>query len=168
MTDVGQDDPPIGKRVRAGKKPVQTPMQRALGLLTRREHSRKELILKLAARGVDADEAAQAVQRLQQAGWQDDHRFAEALLRSRVGNGYGPVRIRAELATHGLDTDVVARIVDAYEGDWDEDARSLVERRFGGVSAPDRKLRHKAAEFLLRRGFTNEQARRASRFDQDD
>ena len=41
-----------------------TPVQRALGLLTRREHSRKELTRKLAARGVEKEDAQAAVARL--------------------------------------------------------------------------------------------------------
>src|ERR1700741_3450775 len=77
--------------------------QRALGLLTRREHSRKELIRKLTSRGMDAAEVDSAVANLARDGWQNDARFAESLVRARSSGGYGPARIRAELATHGLD-----------------------------------------------------------------
>ena len=80
-----------------------TPAQRALGLLVRREHSRPELARKLRARGVPAEEATAAVGKMAASGWQDDARFACSLARSRVAGGYGPVRIRAELASHGLD-----------------------------------------------------------------
>src|SRR5688572_10908200 len=82
-----------GKRKRGQE---QSPTQRALGFLVRREHSRKELTRKLNSRGLDATEAAAAVERLAGQGWQDDARFAESLVRSRAGNGYGPIRIRAE------------------------------------------------------------------------
>ena len=85
------------------RRPPPTPTQRALGLLTRREHSRRELERKLTARGVDAGDAQAAVAKLADAGWQDDARFAESLLRSRIASGYGPRHIRAELGTHGLD-----------------------------------------------------------------
>ena len=77
-----------------------TPTQRALGLLVRREHSRRELTRKLTARGVERDDAVAAVDKLEAAGWQDDSRFAESLVRSRATNGYGPVRIRAELGMY--------------------------------------------------------------------
>ena len=50
------------------RRPEPTPVQRALGLLTRREHSRDELVRKLKQRGVEADDAAAAVDRLAEAG----------------------------------------------------------------------------------------------------
>lgn len=144
------------------RRPEPTPVQRALALLTRREHSGQELARKLVARGIDAHEARAAVERLAGAGWQDDTRFAELLVRSRAGNGQGPVRIRAELGTHGLDREVIAAALDASGQDWVENARALVLRRFGHGVAHDRFLQRKAADFLVRRGFTSDQVRAAS------
>ncbi|KRA74914.1 recombinase RecX [Lysobacter sp. Root667] len=150
----------------------QSATQRALGLLTRREHSRKELQRKLTSRGMDAAEVETAVETLSGLGWQDDARFAESLVRSRAGSGYGPIRLRAELATHGLDSEAIARALDSYQGDWLENARDLVRRRFAGLSgeagSEDLALRRKAADFLIRRGFDGERVRKATRFDPDD
>jgi regulatory protein len=87
---------------RKPRRPEATPAQRALGLLVRREHSRKELTRKLLARGVAAEDAAAAVARMSEAGWQDDGRFACSLARTRAAAGYGPQWIRAEQATQGL------------------------------------------------------------------
>lgn len=152
-----------GKR----RRPELTPAQRALGLLVRREHSRKELTRKLTARGVEAEDAQAAVERMTAEGWQDDARFAELLVRSRANNGYGPVRIRAELGMHGLDRDIIVAAMDAYDGDWAENARDLARRRFPG-RLDDRAIQRKAADFLLRRGFGGDQVRAAIRFDEDD
>lgn len=149
------------------RRPELTPQQRALGLLVRREHSRKELTRKLAARGVASDEAQAAVARMTDEGWQSDDRFAEQLVRSRANNGQGPIRIRAELAMHGLDRDAVAVAMDTYDGDWAENARDLVRRRFPG-GADDLAVRRKAADFLARRGFDGDQIRAAVRFDPDE
>ncbi len=137
--------------------------QRALGLLTRREHSRKELTRKLTSRGMDAAEVEAAVARLTQDGWQNDRRFAESLVRSRAANGYGPVRIRAELATHGLDREGIAAALDTFHGDWADTASDLVRRRYGPVAAFDPNQRRKAADFLIRRGFDPETVRVALR-----
>lgn len=153
-----------GKRKRGQE---QSPTQRALGFLVRREHSRKELTRKLTSRGLDATEAAAAVDRLAGQGWQDDARFAESLVRSRAANGYGPIRIRAELATHGLDRDAIAQAMDSYEGDWALIARELVQRRFG-ETLDDPAVRRRAADFLLRRGFDSEGVRAATRSEADD
>lgn len=152
-----------GKR----RRPELTPQQRALGLLVRREHSRKELARKLTSRGVQAEDAQAAVDRMTAEGWQDDARFAEQLVRSRANNGYGPLRIRAELGTHGLDREAVAAAMDSYDGDWAENARDLVRRRFPG-GADDPALRRKAADFLIRRGFSGDQVRSAARFDPEE
>lgn len=149
-------------------RPEPTPGQRALSLLTRREHSRKELTRKLTARGVDSADAERAVAKLADEGWQDDTRFAESLVRSRAGNGYGPIRLRAELGTHGLDRDAIARALDTFEGDWAQQARDLVRRRFGDRVYADRALQRKAAELLIRRGFAAEHVRAATRSDPDD
>lgn len=149
-------------------RPEPTPTQRALGLLVRREHSRRELTRKLAARGVEPEDATAAIDKLQAAGWQDDSRFAESLVRSRASTGYGPVRIRAELGMHALDREAVAAALETADVDWDELARDLARRRFGEDLAGDRDRQRKAADWLLRRGFTGAQVRAATRFDPDD
>ena len=143
-------------------------MQRAIGLLSRREHSRKELTRKLGARGVASEDAAAAVERLAAEGWQDDARFAESLARSRAGSGYGPIRIRAELGTHGVDRDVIAAALEPYAGEWRALAQEQVRRRYGPAVLDDPALRRKAADFLIRRGFDSDCVRAAVRFDVDD
>ena len=85
MNGAGGDGPiepseaiePEGPRpARSRKRPALSVTQRAIGLLTRREHSRKELVRKLTSRGMEAAEVATAVDRLAREGWQDDARFA--------------------------------------------------------------------------------------------
>jgi regulatory protein len=143
------------------RRPPPTATQRALGLLVRREHSRKELGRKLAARGVEPTEAQAAIDKLAEAGWQDDSRFAELLVRSRAASGYGPVHVRAELRMHGLDSDAVAAAMDGFDGDWNAIARDLVRRRFDAKATQALAGQRKAADFLLRRGFAMEQVRAA-------
>lgn len=140
-----------------------TPAQRALSLLVRREHSRPELLRKLAARGVEPDAAIEAVDKMTEAGWQDDGRFAASLARSRASTGYGPLRIEAELSTHRLDSAQITAAFDALaddgEADWPQRARDLLERRYDVAAfAGDPALRRKAVDFLLRRGFDAETA----------
>lgn len=141
--------------------------QRALGLLTRREHSRKELTRKLISRGMDAAEVESAVANLARDGWQNDTRFAESMVRARASGGYGPLRIRAELITHGLDREAIAAALDTFHGDWAEIASDLVRRRYGPVAAFDLNQRRKAADFLLRRGFDAVTVHAATRADCD-
>lgn len=161
---MGQDD---DKRGRRGGRPPPSAYQRAAGLLVRREHSRRELKRKLAARGVEADEAEAAVERLAGQGWQDDSRFAESLARSRAAAGYGPLRIRAELGTHGLAGEQIEAALAACEADWAENARQAIARRYSAAELADPGKRRKAAEFLFRRGFDHDSVHGAIRFDPD-
>lgn len=147
---------------RASRQPSAT--QRALGLLTRREHSRKELTRKLVSRGLEPQEVAAAVEKLADAGWQNDRRFAESLVRSRAHSGYGPLHIRAELAAHGLCTDAIGHALASFDGDWRELACDLVRRRYSRAEA-DLKIRRKAADLLIRRGFDGDCIRAATRCD---
>jgi regulatory protein len=157
-----------GRRRGRRPRPEPTPAQRALGLLVRREHSRKELVRKLRGRGVEAEDDDAAVARMAGEGWQDDTRFAEWLVRSRAATGYGPLHVRAELGTHGLDREAIAAAMETYEGDWRANARDLVRRRFGEAGPQDLAQRRKAADLLARRGFDADTIRAASRCDPDD
>ena len=136
-----------------------TPLQRALALLVRREHSRKELTRKLAERGIENEAASAAVDRLTGDGWQSDARFAEMLVRTRVANSQGPVRIRAELGSHGLDRDAIEAAMATFDGSWRQIAQDLASRRFGPDFISDLAHRRKAADFLYRRGFDGETVR---------
>jgi len=144
----------------AGNRP-RTPLQQALTLLTRREHSRSELTRKLRARGCSADEIEQTLARLVEQGWQSDPRFAEALIRHRAASGYGPRWIRAELGTHGLDDALIESALAGFEGDWSDLAWDLLTRRGLAPSDDDDTClpparRRKAMELLMRRGFERE------------
>ena len=170
MIEPPGDDAGTGRPRRRRGTTELTPAQRALGLLVRREHSSKELSRKLQARGVSRDDAKAAVARMSEAGWQSNERFAENLVRSRAAQGHGPIRIRAELATHGLGEDAIRAALDSIDEDWTRLARALVQRRFGEALFDDRALQRKAGEFLIRRGFSIDQMRRAtgaSPFDDD-
>ena len=163
-----RDDPESPK----SRRRETTPAQRALTLLVRREHSRQELTRKLQARGIADAEAAAAVERMAQAGWQDDSRFACSLARARSAAGYGPRRIRAELASHGLEAVAVeaafAALADAGDDDWAAHARDLVCRRHGRPEHLDLRTQRKVADFLLRRGFDGDSIRAALRDLPDD
>jgi regulatory protein len=137
------------------------PRRKAIELLSRREHSRRELVRKLAERGFAPAEVDEAVVELARQGWQDDARYAAALVRSRTQGGYGPVWIRAELRTHGLDEALIEAALDACEMDWARSARQLLCRRFGSQRASTRQELARRGAFLQRRGFELDDVRRA-------
>lgn len=149
------------------RRPPPDAGRRALGLLVRREHSRRELERKLTARGIDPAEAEAAVSKLAQRGWQDDGRFAASLVRTRTAAGFGPLRLRAELSSHGLDPTRIEAALAACPGNWAELAQAALRRRFSAADLADPGRRRKAAEFLFRRGFDHDSVHAALRYDPD-
>ena len=136
----------------AGQRPPRSALQQAVGLLSRREHSQKELARKLRERGVESSEIDAALERLADTGLQDQQRFADSLVRQRIAAGYGPHYLRAQLATHGLEEATIDAAIAAADPDWPELARELITRRFpDGLTDPGD--RRRAAALLQRRGF---------------
>jgi regulatory protein len=139
-----------------------------MGLLARREHSRRELRQKLDRGGYARDEAGEALDRLGEQHYQDDERFAEMLIRSRSAQGYGPMRLRAELKSHGLSDARIRSLLDAADTDWTTSAAAQLRRRYGSTGTADPAERVRRAQFLLRRGFPAATVRHVTHADVDD
>ncbi|MBL8298121.1 MAG: regulatory protein RecX [Rhodanobacteraceae bacterium] len=134
-------------------QPVVSAYGKALAMLSRREHSRRELERKLGRSGVAADAASSVLEQLQQQSFQSDERFAQLLVRSRVSRGQGPRRILAELRTHGIADEQARLVLDAEAEDWLALAQRIYRRRYGAMASRDPLETRKRAAFLLRRGF---------------
>lgn len=135
------------------KSPRRSAYDQALGLLARREHSARELKTKLRVGGQAGDDAERAVERLREQHYQDDDRFAAGLARRRAAQGYGPLRIQAELKSHGMGDAAIREAIAAAEADWEAVAAAQLRRHAGAKPAADAAGRAKRAAFLLRRGF---------------
>ena len=136
-------------------------LPRALGLLARREHSRAELLAKLVRSGHGLAETERAVEDLGNRGLVCDSRFAEAFIRARIGRGSGPLRIRRDLEARGVGPSTVERLLDPDDEAWQARARGAREKRFGAALPADRSEAARQTRFLLGRGFTRRQIRRA-------
>lgn len=134
-------------------KPRRSAYDKALGLLARREHSRRELRQKLRQGGYGGEESGEAIDRLGAQHYQDDDRFGEVLVRSRAAQGYGPVRLRAELKSHGLSDARIRQLLDEADVDWTASAVVQLRRRYGAKAPADMAEKARRAQFLLRRGF---------------
>lgn len=129
---------------------------RALRLLTRREHGADELKRKLVSRGVAPERAAETIEGLARDGWQSDARYVESMIRQRIAQGYGPLRIDAELDHAGVSESLIRQALAEAAPDWKALAVEAHARRFGDgrISASDwqKHYRH-----LAGRGFTSDQ-----------
>lgn len=131
--------------------------EQAIGLLARREHSSAELQQKLQQAGHEPDKIHGALATLQQNGLQDDQRFAEAYIRSRLLRGYGELRIRQELKQKGVADDLANLSIQQAEIDWFALAAEVRRKRFGEQCPDDFKDRARQMRFLQYRGFTHDQ-----------
>ncbi len=139
---------------------------RALQALAQRDQSRVELrrkLLRHAAKAAEAEaeadaepsEAAAAVDRLLDAleadGLLSSERFAESRVHARQAR-FGNLRIRSELAQHGVSIDAaVAAELAVTEIDR---ARDVRQRRFGDDPPADAAARAAQNRFLAQRGFS--------------
>ncbi len=139
----------------------------ALRALGRREHSARELEHKLTYAGLPDAAAGEVVQELGESGWQSDARYAGLLTRSRIAQGYGPLRIRAELAARGVDDALIRAAIDEADCDWAALILSVYSRRYH--DRPDSKKEQASRyRFLAARGFTSDQIRVVFRHVPDD
>ncbi len=125
----------------------------AVALLARREHSRRELERKLRARAFAADLVASTLDRLEGQGLLDTGRFIESFIGARAARGFGPVRIRAELAERGADPGHAAAALAEAERDWAALAAHVRRKRFGAEPPREFEERARQARFLQYRGF---------------
>lgn len=130
--------------------------QTCLRLLARREHSRRELLDKLALRGYRKEEVEPVIAEMAERNWQNDERYAECYVRQRLEKGYGPVRIRYELQQRGI----IGMDIDALAGEISGGWLNLLLDVYHGKYADEKQLsRHewlKRSRFLLQRGFSAE------------
>jgi regulatory protein len=125
-----------------------------LRLLARREHSRQELLAKLALRGFDRDDALPVIDELAEHGWQDDSRYAESYARFRIQKGYGPIRVSYELKQNGIAAFDLEGIVQEEAGSWMALLEQVYSKKYSHDTVLERNEWAKRSRFLLHRGFS--------------
>lgn len=151
---------------------------RAIALLSQREHSPLELRRKLLRIHRDAQQAEddedrsaievdQLIDWLRAQGYLSETRFVESRVHARAQR-YGSLRIKLELAQHGLTLSADAQA--ELKSTELARARSLWQRKFGvnGTGGPDAvdgnpALRARQMRFLSGRGFSPEIIRQVLR-----
>lgn len=142
----------------APKKTGPTLKARAIGYLSRREHSRYELSRKLAPFAEAPQEIESLLNQLERENWLSNERFAQSLLNRRASR-QGASRILNELRQHGVDDAAIASMGQQLQDTELERARAVWEKKFGQlpVNAKDYARQYR---FLASRGFAAECLRR--------
>jgi regulatory protein len=125
-----------------------------MGLLARREHSRRELLQKTQLKGFDEHLINANLDEFIEQDWQSDSRYAAMLIRSRISKCHGPIKIRMELKQKGISNEIIDLYMLEYEN-WNEVALTALTKKF---TIPNRQKNesNKQYRFLQQRGFANE------------
>lgn len=128
---------------------------KSLDLLSRREHSRFELVQKLIKRYGSINFLDEVINKLQELKLLDDQRFAEAYIKARTRKGFGPIRLKAELQQRRVSESIINHELSMINN-WDEIAYTAFKKKFNSSSS-ETKETLKAKSFLQNRGFNFDQ-----------
>ena len=135
--------------------PEISPWNKALELLSRREHSVYELKQKLKIKIIDlqTDELDEVIEKLKNHNLLSDQRFALAVIKQKSSQGYGPKFIELYLKNKF----VSSNDYDIYEQniDWIEICVNQIAKKIRSSSV-SLKEKEKISRFLSNRGFNYE------------
>ena len=143
LSDEGEDRFSCPKEIR----------KKAMDFLARRDYGQDELARKLADKGYRRSVVDDELHRLAEEGLQSDTRFAESFVQSRINQGKGPVRIRADLRQRGILDGVIEGALEEAACDWYELAREERVKKFGEAAPDEFKEKARQMRFLQYRGF---------------
>ena len=133
-------------------------LNRALQLLSLREHSFQELIVKLNTKFAQQPQIVIAVvEQLRQKNLQSDQRYCELLIRSKVRQGNGRKKISYLLQQQGISEQVFQAALDFI--DWQQKALELLVKR--DIKIFDIKQQQKQFRYLQNKGFQFDEIQQA-------
>ena len=130
--------------------------KKAMDFLALREYGQKELINKLRSKGFSDEISSSVVERLTEDGLQNDSRFIESFIRSRIKQGKGQLKITQELEQKNLPSQSIYSALGNLDMNWLELAHEVRIKKFGNNLPDDFNKKAKQIRFLQSRGFENE------------
>jgi regulatory protein len=139
---------------------VQQLKNRAVHLLSIREHGRQELARKLTQKIPDCSHCLDAVlAELETVGYLNEQRYVEAFIRKEQALGHGLLRIKAALRDKQADADVVNAVLSDSDTNWRQLAQQVRIKKFGAQLPTDRADIATQMRFLSYRGFDSDTVR---------
>ena len=126
---------------------------KALDIISRREHSQKELSDKLAKKYDIPELVNSVIHNLIEKNLLNDLRFSQAYVVARKRKGFGPKKIGYELVSRGVNENTALEVIDA-EGGWNEAALKAFNKKFKAGIGEGFKEQNKQKVFLQNRGFS--------------
>jgi len=131
----------------------------AIKFLTRREHTKKEISLKLIRKYPQQDELIDSITNfLTEKDYLSESRFAEMIFRARTNQLYGFNRVFFELKEKGLEDNLINEIISPKDSIWRENIALLIKKKTQNIliSDIDRKQKNKLIKFLMGKGYNYE------------
>ncbi len=126
--------------------------EKALWLISYRDHSKKELEDKL-RRDSDEESAHKAVERMEELGLIDDEKYARRYAEELINVKHFSVRAaRYKLTEKGIDRELADEILGKLDPDPREHIAIILERKYRN-SITDEKVRRRAVAALQRMGY---------------
>ncbi len=143
---------------------------RALNILSRRDHCEKELFNKL-MRADGNEAAADAIERVKSLGYINDERYAQNFAEElATRKGYGLRAIRSELIRRGIDRETADNTINSITLDENDSIRVLLEGKFSRKLNTE-KGKKQVFSALMRLGYSYSDIRNAmseyNEFDED-
>ena len=129
---------------------------KALDIISRREHSQKELTDKLVKKYDVPELISSVIHNLIEKNLLNDFRFSQAYVVARKRKGFGPKKIGYELVSRGVNENTASEVIDAESG-WNEAALQAFNKKYKAGISKDFKERNKQKVFLQNRGFSFEE-----------
>jgi len=129
---------------------------KALDIISRREHSQKELTGKLLNKFSEEEIVNSVINNLVEKNLLNDSRYSEAYVVSRKRKGFGPKKILYELISRGVIENIAYKAIE-NEGGWKDAALKAFNKKFKKGKAMDFKELNKQKAFLQNRGFSFEE-----------
>ncbi len=126
---------------------------KALDIISRREHSKKELKEKLQKKFEAINTIDEVLEKLTNNNLINDERYAEMYTTIRKRKGFGPKRIEYELSSRGINNSISSHAIDEVGG-WNEAAQNAFNKKFKYGVAEQYKDKAKQKSFLQNRGFS--------------
>lgn len=150
----------------AAPRPGLSLKARAVGLLSRREHSRQELERKLTPYAESPESLALVLDALTREGWQSDTRFIHGWVHRKAPD-QGAARIVRDLKQHGMTPEAIAAVKSDLKTTEFTRAQAVWARKFSGKASGFSHDSHgssaitqaeyaKQGRFLASRGFSME------------
>lgn len=136
--------------------------ERAIRLLSMRDHSAFEVKQKLKSESFQEASIARVMDYLHDYGLIDDARMLSSLLERELVRGVGINKVKMKLKIKGFSDDEIDTAFNALElEDYDSIASEQAAKHLKRFDLNDRKSRDKAYRMLRNKGFTHEQTVRA-------